>query len=310
MIKRHKIGATLALGGLLLAVGTSVYLASRARPAGPTAERTAAAPTPASDREPANGMAVLLRDEFDDGDIGTNSAPGVTGGGFELRAIAGSGSVVEADGAATISGTATIKYLQSKDAFEPVGKTMTWVISKRSSVATFGVAVGWVQANKAPCCDPNVMLGIEGNRVVFDLQAKRYDEPFQSQGRYVDIPLGSTAPNAVYTNPGSPITATVYVDTTRWKIDITGDGVDIHQSGDYQHCPKPVKGSCISLNDVLVHPGELVFADYDGIVVIPRAVEQAALQQAKEKVGKESSTRAALVRGETLRDVYDRYGVL
>lgn len=98
------------------------------------------------------------------------------------------------------------------------------------------------------------MLMIEGNRVVFDLQAKTFDDPFQPQGRYLNIPIGSMMPNAVYTNSGSPVTASVYVDTAQWKIDITGDGVDIHQSGDYLHCPKPVK-RCISLNDVLVQRG-------------------------------------------------------
>jgi 4-hydroxy-4-methyl-2-oxoglutarate aldolase len=66
----------------------------------------------------------------------------------------------------------------------------------------------------------------------------------------------------------------------------------------------------IRCGDVVVHPGELVFADYDGIVVIPRAVEQEVLQLAKERVGKESLTRTALLNGEKLRDVYARYGVL
>jgi len=256
-IKRHKLSVSLALFGLLAMVGLLIYFAARPKPAsGPAAAtRGATSPTATGDREKPNSPTVLLRDEFDDGDIGTNSAPDGVGSGFELRSIAGSGSVVEADGAATISGTATIKTLQSKDSFEPPGKTLTWVISKRSPVATFGVAVGWVQENKAPCCDPSVMLGIEGNRVIFDLQAKTYNEPFQSQGRYVEIPLGSTVPNAVYTNSGSAVTASVYVDTMQWKIDVTGDGVDIHQSGDYGHCPKPVKGSCVSLNEVLVQPG-------------------------------------------------------
>lgn len=62
-------------------------------------------------------------------------------------------------------------------------------------------------------------------------------------------------PNAVYTNSGSPVTAGVYVDTAQWKIDLTGEGVDIHQSGDYRHCPNPVKGLCISLSDILIQRG-------------------------------------------------------
>lgn len=66
----------------------------------------------------------------------------------------------------------------------------------------------------------------------------------------------------------------------------------------------------IRCGEVLVNTGDLVFADYDGIVVVPRGVEQEVLHLAKERVGKESSTREALLQGETLRDVYNRYGVL
>jgi regulator of RNase E activity RraA len=66
----------------------------------------------------------------------------------------------------------------------------------------------------------------------------------------------------------------------------------------------------VRCGDVLVSPQDLIFADFDGIVVIPRAVEQEVLQRAKERVEKESLTREALLRGESLRDVYNRYGVL
>jgi len=66
----------------------------------------------------------------------------------------------------------------------------------------------------------------------------------------------------------------------------------------------------IRCGDVLVRPGELVFADYDGIVVIPREVEKQVLERAREKAGKESLTRQALLEGKTLREVYNTYGVL
>lgn len=62
--------------------------------------------------------------------------------------------------------------------------------------------------------------------------------------------------------------------------------------------------------DVLVHPGELVFADFDGIVVIPLQVEHDALERALVKVDKENQTRRELLDGSTLRQVYDKYGVL
>ncbi len=66
----------------------------------------------------------------------------------------------------------------------------------------------------------------------------------------------------------------------------------------------------VKCGDVLVHPGELVFADFDGVVVIPKAVEQQVLELAREKVGKESSTRLELQQGATLRAVFDKYQVL
>lgn len=62
--------------------------------------------------------------------------------------------------------------------------------------------------------------------------------------------------------------------------------------------------------NVLVHPGELVFADFDGIVVVPRAAEHDLLRLAREKVGAENKSRQALLAGQSLREVYDRFGVL
>jgi regulator of RNase E activity RraA len=66
----------------------------------------------------------------------------------------------------------------------------------------------------------------------------------------------------------------------------------------------------IRCGEVLVHPSDLVVADFDGVVVVPRGVEHEALMRARERVDKESGTRDALLRGESLRSVYARYGVL
>jgi len=66
----------------------------------------------------------------------------------------------------------------------------------------------------------------------------------------------------------------------------------------------------VRCGEVLVNPGELVLADFDGIVVVPRAVEAEALRRAAEKVDKESATRAELLAGKSLREVYNTYHVL
>lgn len=66
----------------------------------------------------------------------------------------------------------------------------------------------------------------------------------------------------------------------------------------------------IRCGDVLVIPGQLVFADFDGIVVIPQEIEQKVLDLAFEKVGKENLARQDLANGESLCATYKKYGVL
>ena len=66
----------------------------------------------------------------------------------------------------------------------------------------------------------------------------------------------------------------------------------------------------VTCGEVLVRPGELVFADFDGVVVVPREAEEEALRLAAEKAGKESASRKAILEGRSLRDVYDTFGVL
>ena len=66
----------------------------------------------------------------------------------------------------------------------------------------------------------------------------------------------------------------------------------------------------VRCGDVLVRPGELVFADFDGVVVVPRELEQETLTRAFEKVTRENHSRRDLLRGDSLRTVFDRYGVL
>jgi len=66
----------------------------------------------------------------------------------------------------------------------------------------------------------------------------------------------------------------------------------------------------VKCGEVLVTPGDLIFADFDGIVVIPHQVEQKALTLVKEKINKENLTRQGLLQGKTLHEVYTTYGVL
>jgi 4-hydroxy-4-methyl-2-oxoglutarate aldolase len=66
----------------------------------------------------------------------------------------------------------------------------------------------------------------------------------------------------------------------------------------------------VRCGEVLVHPGNLIIADFDGIVVVPAEIEETVLLKAQEKIRKENLSRQELREGKTLREVYNKYGVL
>jgi regulator of RNase E activity RraA len=66
----------------------------------------------------------------------------------------------------------------------------------------------------------------------------------------------------------------------------------------------------VECGEVLVNPGDFVFADLDGVVVIPKTNVEEVLRLALNKSTRENSSRAELMKGAYLRDVYRKYGVL
>jgi regulator of RNase E activity RraA len=61
---------------------------------------------------------------------------------------------------------------------------------------------------------------------------------------------------------------------------------------------------------VVVNPGDMVVADIDGVVVVPRSAVAEAVRLATDKVTRENHSRKALMEGAYLKDVFDTYGVL
>jgi len=66
----------------------------------------------------------------------------------------------------------------------------------------------------------------------------------------------------------------------------------------------------INCGGVIVSPGDVIFGDYDGVIVIPKDALRAVVERAVAKVEGENITRNELRKGATLRQVFDKYGVL
>lgn len=66
----------------------------------------------------------------------------------------------------------------------------------------------------------------------------------------------------------------------------------------------------VELDGVRFCPGDLVFADEDGVVVVPQAVEREAIRRAWEKVHAENAVRDAIRGGLKATAAFQKYGVL
>ncbi len=69
-------------------------------------------------------------------------------------------------------------------------------------------------------------------------------------------------------------------------------------------------GGPVVIAGVVVHDGDLVFADRDGIVFVPSSAEQEVIGKAFEKVLGESEVRQALRDGMAVTEAFDKFGIL
>ncbi len=68
-------------------------------------------------------------------------------------------------------------------------------------------------------------------------------------------------------------------------------------------CPVEIEGTWIE-------PGDLVFGDLDGVVIVPRKLEAETVERALEKARAENMVRNEIERGMTSTDAFKKYGVL
>jgi regulator of RNase E activity RraA len=66
----------------------------------------------------------------------------------------------------------------------------------------------------------------------------------------------------------------------------------------------------VECGGIMVYPGDLIVADFDGVVAIPSQIVDDVVRLATEKASRENESRAELMAGAYLRDVFDKYGVL
>lgn len=66
----------------------------------------------------------------------------------------------------------------------------------------------------------------------------------------------------------------------------------------------------VEVGGVRIAPGDLVVADIDGIVVVPREVETEVVRRAWEKVNAENTVRDAITGGLSATAAFKKYGVL
>lgn len=67
----------------------------------------------------------------------------------------------------------------------------------------------------------------------------------------------------------------------------------------------------IQIGNVEVSPGDIVFGDLDGVVVIPRSIEDDVLREALDRVGREHLMRTAFEKeGLSAVDAVAKYGVM
>lgn len=66
----------------------------------------------------------------------------------------------------------------------------------------------------------------------------------------------------------------------------------------------------IEVGQATVQPGDLLFGDDEGVLVIPQSVEAEAIEGALEKVATESEVAIAIRGGMSTRDAFDTFGVM
>ena len=103
--------------------------------------------------------------------------------------------------------------------------------------------------------------------------------------------------------------------TVRDVAKMTDMGFPVFARGRYvydaMHRPKVVDLDVeVEISGVRLRPGEIVIADRDGVVVVPKEVEEEAIQKAWKKIHDENRVREEIANGMKATEAWKRYGIL
>lgn len=69
-------------------------------------------------------------------------------------------------------------------------------------------------------------------------------------------------------------------------------------------------GCQLTIGGVTINPGDIIFADFDGIMVIPKTIEKEVIDKAIQRVHEENLVRKHLAAGGTMAEAWEKYHVL
>ena len=69
-------------------------------------------------------------------------------------------------------------------------------------------------------------------------------------------------------------------------------------------------GVPIEFHGITVRPGDIVYGDRDGLLIVPQEIEREAITRALEKVATESDVRRAIQDGMSTVEAFEKFGVM
>jgi regulator of RNase E activity RraA len=97
--------------------------------------------------------------------------------------------------------------------------------------------------------------------------------------------------------------------------EVLASGLPVFGTGSYAQ-DQGVRGKVLDwrvplhVDGVIVQPGDIVFGDLDGVLVIPQAAEKEAITRALEKASTENAVRKAIDAGMSTVEAFRTYGVM